>query len=213
MEREGVHLDAAYLGSLSARMGERLLAMEAEIHALAGLPFNINSPRQVGDVLFERLGIAPLHKTKTKSAYSTDAKALERLAGEHPVVQKILDYRQLFKLKSTYVDSLPTMVNPADGRIHTSFNQTVAATGRLSSSDPNLQNIPIRAEEGRQIRAAFIPHHPEAGDRLVSADYSQIELRLLAHYSEDPHLTRAFEEGLMFMRRRQPWCSASISRT
>lgn len=195
MERDGIRLDTAYLAGLSTQMGERLIAMEAGIHTLAGLPFNLNSPRQVGEVLFERLGLVPRHKTKTKVAFSTDAKALEQLADAHPVVQKILDYRQLYKLKSTYVDSLPTMVNAATGRIHTSFNQTVAATGRLSSSEPNLQNIPIRTDEGRQLRAAFVPHHPEAGDRLLSADYSQIELRLLAHYSEDPQLIQAFEQG------------------
>ncbi len=193
MERDGVNLDVPYLKNFSEELGEKLDAIEKDIYKLAGLEFNINSPKQVGDVLFEHLGIAPLRKTKSKSGYSTDAKVLEKLSEEHAVVQRILDYRQLFKLKSTYIDSLPNMVNPKTGRIHTSFNQTIAATGRLSSSEPNLQNIPIRTEEGRKIRAAFIPRNE--GEVLLSADYSQIELRMLAHTSEDPNLLEAFNRG------------------
>jgi len=194
IERTGIALDTDYLATLSKNLEQRLAVVEQEIWALSGLPFNINSPKQVGDVLFNRLGLQPLRKTKGKTAFSTDAKVLEELADQHDIVVKILDYRQLFKLKSTYVDSLPTMVQPSTGRVHTSFNQTVAATGRLSSSDPNLQNIPIRTEEGRQIRAAFIPGD-RAHQKIYSADYSQIELRLLAHYSEDPRLVEAFNNG------------------
>lgn len=193
MEWDGVSLDVPYLQSLSVDLEKRLAVIEADIYRLAGVEFNINSPKQVGEVLFEKLGIPPLRKTKSKSGYSTDAKVLEQLAGEHDVVQRILDYRQLFKLKSTYIDSLPTLLNAKTGRIHSSFNQTVAATGRLSSSDPNLQNIPIRTEEGRLIRKAFVPR--DESWSLLSADYSQIELRLLAHYSEDPSLIRAFQAG------------------
>ncbi len=193
MEREGVNLDVPYLKTFSGELGQKLDEVEADIYQLAGLQFNINSPKQVGEVLFEHLGIAPLRKTKSKSGYSTDAKVLEKLSEEHPVVQRILDYRQLYKLKSTYVDSLPNMVNSKTGRIHTSFNQTIAATGRLSSSEPNLQNIPIRTDEGRKIRGAFIPR--SQGEILLSADYSQIELRMLAHLSEDPNLLKAFKEG------------------
>jgi DNA polymerase-1 len=195
VENTGVMLDTAYLKGLSGELDVRLAALEEEIHALAGLPFNINSPKQVGDVLFDRLGIKPLKKTASKSGYSTDAKVLEALAGEHPIVQKLLDYRQLFKLKSTYIDNLPTLIHPDTGRVHTSFNQTVTATGRLSSSDPNLQNIPIRSDVGRLIRQAFIPCDREDWV-LLSADYSQIELRLLAHFSEDPHLLEAFNHHI-----------------
>ncbi len=194
MERTGIGLDTNHLSNLSQDLETRLKKVEEEIYKLSGLPFNINSPKQVGDVLFNQLGIQPLKKTKGKTGYSTDAKVLEQLTDEHEIVSEILDYRQLFKLKSTYVDSLPTMVQAKTGRIHTSFNQTITATGRLSSSDPNLQNIPIRTEEGRQIRAAFIPGD-QANQKLYAADYSQIELRLLAHYSEDPNLIEAFNNG------------------
>lgn len=193
MEFNGVHLDLPYLANLSGVLGDKLAEIEASIHEEAGLPFNINSPKQVGELLFERMGIEPTKKTKGKTGYSTDAKVLEKLASDYPIVQKILDYRQLGKLKSTYIDSLPEMANKKTGRIHTSFNQTVVATGRLSSSEPNLQNIPIRTEEGRKIRGAFIPRHEN--EILMSADYSQIELRLLAHVSEDPNLLEAFNAG------------------
>lgn len=194
IEWTGVALDTAYLSTLSASLQERLEVLEREIWLLAGCEFNLNSPKQVGEVFFDKLGIASSKKTKSKTAYSTDVKVLEQLADQYEVVQKLLEYRQLFKLKSTYVDALPALINPKTHRLHTSFNQTVAVTGRLSSSNPNLQNIPIRSELGRQIRQAFVPENRE-GWVLLSADYSQIELRLLAHFSEDPHLVEAFKKG------------------
>jgi DNA polymerase-1 len=160
----------------------------AEIYRHAGEEFNINSTKQLGHVLFERLGLPPVKKTKT--GYSTDAEVLETLAELHPVVGKVLEYREIAKLKSTYVDALPELINPRTGRIHTTFNQTVTATGRLSSTDPNLQNIPVRTEEGRKIRDAFIPG--EDGWVIISADYSQIELRVLAHISQDATLIQSF---------------------
>jgi DNA polymerase-1 len=203
MEYNGIALDEDYLADYSNRLGDQLTVLEGDIHKEAGLPFNINSPKQVGELLFDRMGIEPVKKTKGKTGYSTDAKVLEKLAEEYPIVQKILDYRQLAKLKSTYVDSLPALVNGATGRLHSSFNQTIVATGRLSSSDPNLQNIPIRTEEGRQIRRAFLAASKHSATKsnfghelLLSADYSQIELRMLAHVSEDPNLMEAFNAGL-----------------
>jgi DNA polymerase-1 len=168
----------------------RLERMQAYIHELAGEEFNINSPKQLRVILFEKLNL-PVFK-KTKTGPSTDIDTMERLAGRHPLPQEILNFRQLSKLKSTYIDTLPSLVKPKTGRIHAKFNQTVAATGRLSSSDPNLQNIPIRTELGREIRRAFLP---EAGWKLLSADYSQIELRVLAHFTGDPGLVSAFEKG------------------
>ncbi len=194
LEWTGVALDTAYLKELSQQLNERLIILEREICGLSGCDFNLNSPKQVAEVLFEKMGIAPSRKTKGKTAYSTDVKVLEQLAEEHEVVRKLLEYRQLFKLKSTYIDALPELINPKTHRLHTSFNQTVTATGRLSSSNPNLQNIPIRTEMGRLIRQAFVPEQRE-GWSLLSADYSQIELRLLAHFSEDPHLVGAFQQG------------------
>ncbi|MEB3286461.1 MAG: DNA polymerase I [Vampirovibrionales bacterium] len=194
LERNGVSLDLAYLKSLSEMLEKKLSEVEQKIYQAAGGEFNINSPKQVGEVLFDRLNIQPLKKTKGKTGFSTDVKVLEMLSGEHPVIDLILEYRQLFKLKSTYIDALPQLVNPVTGRLHTSFNQAVAATGRLSSSNPNLQNIPIRTELGREIRRAFIPKDPKNW-KLLSADYSQIELRLLAHFSEDPNLIAAFNAG------------------
>src|SRR6202044_9834 len=162
------------------------------IHALAGREFNISSPQQLGKVLFEDLSLpAPVRYGKGK-VISTAVDVLETLATEHEIVRKVLEYRQLTKLKGTYVDALPALMDPDTGRIHTSFNQTGAATGRLSSSNPNLQNIPIRTELGREIRAAFVPRE---GWKLVVADYSQIELRLLAHMSRDPVLLDAFQRG------------------
>ncbi len=161
---------------------------------MVGLPFNLNSPKQLNEILFVRLNLTPTRKTKGKTAFSTDAKVLEELVDAHPVIEKILAYRQLFKLKSTYVDALPALVNAKTHRLHTSFNQTIAATGRLSSSNPNLQNIPIRTELGSQIRRAFVPTIKE-GWQLLSADYSQIELRLLAHFSQDENLIEAFRNG------------------
>jgi DNA polymerase I len=192
MELAGVLLDVAALGRLSAEFGASLDRLMAEIYGLAGCEFNIGSPPQLRAVLFDRLKISPRGVRRGKTGLSTDVDVLTRLAEQHPLPAKILEWRGLSKLKSTYVDALPGLVDPASGRLHTSFNQTVAATGRLSSSDPNLQNIPIRTEEGRRIRAAFVA---APGHRLVSADYSQIELRVLAHLSEDEALIAAFESG------------------
>ncbi len=192
MELAGVLIDVAALGVLSAEFAAALERLMAEIYALAGMDFNINSPPQLRTVLFERLGISPRGVRRGKTGLSTDVDVLTRLAEQHPLPAKILEYRALAKLKSTYVDALPALVDPATGRLHTSFNQTVAATGRLSSSDPNLQNIPIRSDEGRRIRAAFIA---APGHRLMSADYSQIELRVLAHLSGDQALIDAFASG------------------
>ncbi|MBY0450657.1 MAG: DNA polymerase I [Cyanobacteria bacterium] len=199
MERDGVAIDTAYLQQLNQQIDQQLAVLQSRIHQTAGSSFNINSPTQVGELLFEKMGLTPLKKTASKSAYSTDAKVLTQLASEHPIVQEILDYRQLFKLKSTYIESLPELINPVTHRIHTNFNQTSTATGRLSSSNPNLQNIPIRTELGRQIRAAFLPgkhEEPKEDWALMSADYSQIELRLLAHFSEDAPLIQAFHDGI-----------------
>ena len=192
MERAGVRIDTERLRELSVRLEGELARLTEEIYALAGTPFNINSPKQLGEVLFERLGLRPQGKTSKTKAFSTSADVLEALAGEHPVVQRILDYRQLNKLKGTYVDALPQLLSPEDGRLHTTFNPAGAATGRLSSTEPNLQNIPVRTEAGREIRSCFVP---EPGWVLLSADYSQIELRLLAHFSSDAALVDAFLRG------------------
>jgi DNA polymerase-1 len=162
-----------------------------EVHRLAGVSFNINSPAQLGEILFERLKLP--HGKKTKTGYSTDSEVLEDLAVEQPIARAVLEYRQSMKLRSTYVEALPRLIDPATGRIHAQFNQTVAATGRLSSSDPNLQNIPVRTPQGRRIRQAFTPQRPT--DLLISADYSQIELRILAHLSGDQQLLEAFRSG------------------
>ena len=189
MELAGITLDVGALGSLSGEFGATMDGLMEEIHAAAGGPFNINSPPQLREVLFERLKISSRGVRRGKTGLSTDVDVLTRLGREHPLPAKILEYRALSKLKSTYVDALPALVDPRTGRVHTSFNQTVAATGRLSSSDPNLQNIPVRSDEGRRIRAAFVA---APGHRLISADYSQIELRLLAHLAEDPVLIEAF---------------------
>lgn len=192
MEISGVRIDTEALRRSSADLGERLAAIEQEIYELAGTSFNISSARQVGEILFERLKIdEKARKTKT-GQYSTTEEVLEKLRYRHPIVDKILSYRGLRKLLSTYIDALPELINRATGKIHTSFNQTVTATGRLSSSNPNLQNIPIRDEEGREIRRAFIP---EEGSLFFSADYSQIELRIMAHLSGDPAMTEAFVSG------------------
>ncbi len=190
MELAGVRTDTTYLMKLSGEFGEMLEASEAKIYDLAGQDFNINSPKQLGEILFDRLGMKSPKKTKT--GRSTSLEVLEELALEHELPRQILEYRSIFKLKSTYVDALTGLVNPKTGRIHTSYNQAVAATGRLSSSDPNLQNIPIRSPEGRKIRKAFIP---EDGHLFVAADYSQIELRIMAHLSRDPRLVEAFSSG------------------
>jgi DNA polymerase-1 len=192
MECRGVRIDVAVLAKLSAEYAARLATLEKEIHAMAGKAFSIASPIQLREVLFTDLGLPVIKKTKTGA--STDAEVLEELASQHPLPAKLLEHRRYSKLKSTYVDALPLLVDPGTQRVHTTFNQTVAATGRLSSSDPNLQNIPIRTAEGQQIRAAFVPGDP--GWRLVAADYSQIELRVLAHLSGDAAMKDAFASGV-----------------
>jgi DNA polymerase-1 len=192
METAGVAIDSGLLQDMSVEMEVMLANFEEEIHRIAGEEFNINSPKQLSEILFDKLNLPAPKKTKT--GFSTDISVLEYLATLHELPAKILNYRQIAKLKSTYVDALPRMVNRDTGRIHTSFNQTVTSTGRLSSSDPNLQNIPIRSEIGREIRRAFIPGMK--GWILLSADYSQIELRILAHLSKDRNLLRAFEEDI-----------------
>jgi DNA polymerase-1 len=196
MERHGIRVDPDRLTDFSKELERSLDALTREIHALAGEAFNLASPKQLATVLFERLGLPPIKKTKT--GYSTDADVLEALALRHPLPAKLLEHRTLAKLKSTYADALPALVNAETGRIHTSFNQLVAATGRLSSSAPNLQNIPIRSELGRRIRAAFIP---EDGWRFLAADYSQIELRILAHVCQEESLVEAFRRGEDIHRR------------
>ena len=192
MEMNGVGLDRGLLADLSRELGDKMAASEARIHELAGRKFNVNSPKQLGQVLFDDLGLPQGKKTKKKSGYSTDVEVLSELAAKHDLPAEVLNFRGLTKLRSTYVDALAQLINPATGRVHTSFNQSVTATGRLSSSDPNLQNIPVRTEEGRRIREAFVP---DPGHVILSADYSQIELRILAHYSEDPGLRDAFIAG------------------
>ena len=182
-------MDVARLNELSRRYAERMESIEAEIYQMAGRRLNIASPKQLQDLLFGELKL-PVVKKTAKTGPSTDAEVLEQLAPLHPLPAKILEYRQYAKLKSTYVDALPEMICPETGRVHASFNQVVAATGRLSSSDPNLQNIPVRTEEGREIRSAFVPGHE--GWLLLAADYSQIELRVLAHFSGDAQLCEAF---------------------
>ncbi|MFM8734808.1 MAG: DNA polymerase I [Pirellulales bacterium] len=191
MECRGVRIDAAKLATLSADYAARLATLEQEIHGLAGHAFSIASPIQLRAVLFDELGLPVLKRGKTGP--STDAEVLEQLAPLHPLPAKLLEHRKYAKLKSTYVDALPALVDPGTGRVHTTFNQTVTATGRLSSSDPNLQNIPTRTSEGREIRAAFLPGEP--GWRFVAADYSQIELRILAHLSGDAAMRAAFAAG------------------
>ncbi|MBO6178324.1 MAG: DNA polymerase I [Selenomonadaceae bacterium] len=191
MERAGVFLNREKLGAESVRIARDIEKLENDIYSLAGETFNLNSPKQLGDILFEKLGL-PASK-KTKKGYSTNAEILEGLKQHHPIIEKILSYRMLSKLKSTYLDSLGALVSKRTGRLHTTFHQKITATGRLSSSDPNLQNIPVRREEGRAIRALFIPSG--GYDLLLSADYSQIELRILAHLSEDKGMIDAFLAG------------------
>ncbi len=188
MQAAGVRLDVGYLEEMSETLGDRMATLEADIYRHAGEEFNLNSPPQLRVILFEKLKLPPGKRTKT--GYSTDADTLEKLREEHPIVEALLGYRELAKLKSTYLDALPPLVDPETGRIHTTFNQVAAATGRLSSVNPNLQNIPVRGELGRQIRKAFIPG--EQGQALLVADYSQIELRVLAHLSGDEGLAAAF---------------------
>jgi len=190
MEIRGVKVDVERLDSLAKGFSERLEVSAEKIHHMAGEPFNINSPQQLGQILFDKLGL-PMGK-KTKTGYSTSMEVLSSLSPHHPLPGEVLNYRSLMKMKNTYVDALPRMVNPDTGRIHTSYNQTATVTGRLSSSEPNLQNIPVRTEEGREIRRAFVA---DSGNLLISADYSQIELRILAHYSKDEALLEAFSKG------------------
>lgn len=192
MERNGVVLDTDTLKEVENDFTLRLQTLEKDIYELAGHEFTINSPRQVGEVLFGELKLSEKVKKTKSGQYSTSEEVLRDLHSKHPIVQKILDYRGLKKLLSTYVEALPKLINPATGHIHTSFNQAVTATGRLSSSNPNLQNIPVRGEDGREIRKAFIP---EAGEIFFSADYSQIELRIMAHLSGDEHMIEAFNAG------------------
>jgi len=193
MERRGIAIDRAMLSRLSGDFAQAAAGLEAEIHELAGESFNVGSPKQLGDILFGKMGLPGAKKTKT-GAWTTGASVLEELAAEgHELPQKVLEWRQLSKLRSTYTDALPGYINPETGRVHTSFALAATTTGRLSSSEPNLQNIPVRTEEGRRIRKAFIA---EKGMKLVSADYSQIELRVLAHIADIPQLKQAFEDGL-----------------
>ena len=196
MEWNGVRVDKGRLAELSERFAIRSQELAEEIEEIVGHPFNLASPKQLAEVLFQEIGLPVLKKTKTGP--STDASVLEQLADQHPLPKLIIEHRQYAKLRGTYVDALPALVHPETGRVHCSFNQMVAATGRLSSSDPNLQNIPIRTEEGRQIRSAFIASAGQGGEpgwKLLTADYSQVELRVLAHYSQDEALCQAFAEG------------------
>lgn len=196
MELEGVKLDAHLLENAVQEMGENLIDLEQEIYESAGVTFNVGSPKEVGEVLFDHLKLVDKPAKTPSGQYRTNEETLEKISHLHPVVNMILDYRGQRKLLNTYVEPLPGYISPRDGRIHTTFNQTVTATGRLSSSDPNLQNIPVRDEAGRQVREAFTGHHPEEGDQFVSADYSQIELRIMAHLSGDKHLIQAFRDGM-----------------
>ena len=192
MERNGVRIDTEALKETSRHFTARMNQIEEEVHRLAGVEFNIASPKQVGEVLFDRLKIVDKPKKTKTGQYVTSEEVLESLKGKHEIVEKILEHRGLKKLLGTYIDALPQLINPETGHIHTSFNQTVTATGRLSSSNPNLQNIPVRNEDGKEIRKAFIP---DEGCEFFSADYSQIELRIMAHLSGDPHMIEAFREN------------------
>jgi DNA polymerase I len=193
MELAGIGVDAEFLRVMSEELGQRLSQLEQQIYNTVGQEFNINSPKQLSEILFNQLGISTKGLKKTKTGISTDSNVLEKIAGQHPVADMLLSYRMLHKLKSTYVDALPQLISAKTGRLHTRFNQTGTGTGRLSSSDPNLQNIPVQSVEGRKIRRAFIPAE---GHVLLSADYSQIELRVLAHLSDDPQLITSFKDNL-----------------
>jgi DNA polymerase-1 len=196
MERHGIRVEPGRLTDFSKELERELDRLQRECYQLAGEEFNLGSPRQLAQILFEKLKLPPLKKTKT--GYSTDADVLEQLALGHPLPAKLLEHRSLSKLKSTYADTPPGLINPRTGRIHTTFNQMGAATGRVSSANPNVQNIPVRTELGRRIRAAFVA---EPGHRLVAADYSQIELRILAHVSGEESLVEAFRRGEDIHRR------------
>ncbi|MPZ90297.1 MAG: DNA polymerase I [Actinobacteria bacterium] len=187
MEKIGVKIDLEYLDGMATDLDKRISKLEAECYEFAGERINLGSPKQLRELLYEKLGLKTTRRTK--SGLSTDQRALQQLVGKHPFVQKLIDYRELAKLKNTYIDALPPLVDPNDGRVHTTYDQTVAATGRLSSTNPNLMNIPIRSELGAQIRRAFVP---EEGHSILSVDYSQIELRVMAHLSEDPILVEVF---------------------
>jgi DNA polymerase-1 len=192
MQDAGVRIDVPMLKMAEEQLTQELLSIEQEIYSSVGLTFNVNSPKQVGEVLFDHLKLDAKAKKSKTGQYSTSEEVLLALKPKHPVVGMILEYRELKKLISTYISALPTYINPDTGKIHTTYNQTVTATGRLSSSNPNLQNLPIRSERGQLIRQAVIP---DDGCLFLSADYSQIELRLMAHFSQDPHLVQAFRSG------------------
>ncbi|HRQ88625.1 MAG TPA: DNA polymerase, partial [Bacteroidia bacterium] len=193
MEREGVRVDPAALAETGELLAARIAEQEAAVYAAAGTKFNLNSPKQVGEILFERLGLVEKAKKTKTGQYKTDEQTLSTLAPEHPIVRDLLAYREAAKLKSTYVDALPESIFPGTGRIHTTFHQLLAATGRLASNNPNLQNIPIRSEQGREIRRAFVPRSDEFA--ILSADYSQIELRVMASLCADPAMIEAFRSG------------------
>ncbi len=193
MERNGVRIDSEALRQSSEILTAELLVIEKEIHDLVGFSFNVSSPAQVGEILFDRLKLDDKAKKTKTGQYSTSEDILEKIRSKHPIIGKILDFRGLKKLLSTYIDALPLLINQRTGKVHTSFNQTVAATGRLSSTNPNLQNIPIRDAQGKEIRKAFIP---DDGCVFLSADYSQIELRIMAHLSGDKNMLDAFNSGL-----------------
>lgn len=193
MERNGVRIDSEALRQSSEILTQEMLALEKEIHKMAGYEFNVSSPAQVGEILFDRLKLDDKAKKTKTGQYSTSEDVLEKIRSKHPIIGKILDYRGLKKLLSTYIDALPQLINPKTGKVHTSFNQTVTSTGRLSSTNPNLQNIPIRDAQGKEIRKAFIPDDDSV---FLSADYSQIELRIMAHLSGDANMLEAFNRGL-----------------
>ena len=192
MELAGIKIDSKFLAKMSNKVGQRLEVLAKKIYKVSGTTFNINSPAQLKEILFDKLHISTQGLKKTKTGISTAAPELEKMRGRHKIIELIFEHRELAKLKSTYLDALPKLVSKIDSRVHTSFNQTITATGRLSSSNPNLQNIPIRTELGREIRKAFIA---EKGNKLISADYSQIELRILAHISDDKNMIKAFQKG------------------
>jgi len=192
IERNGVLIDAPTLAAQSHSLGQRIMQLEQEAYEIAGQPFNLASPKQLGEIFFDKLGLPVIKKTAT-GARSTDEEVLEKLADDYPLPAKILEHRSLSKLKGTYTDKLAQLAQPRTGRVHTHYAQAVAVTGRLSSNDPNLQNIPIRTPEGRKVREAFVA---PLGSVIASADYSQIELRIMAHISDDPALLKAFHEGL-----------------